>query len=59
MTIKLTGLAVGSLAGIILNAVLPGKDYVFEDKQQAAQAKDETLKPEPAEPEGVKKIHKK
>ncbi len=59
MTIKLTGLAVGSLAGIILNAVLPGKDYVFEDKQQAAQAKDETLKPEPAEPEGVRKIHKK
>lgn len=32
MTISLSGLAVGSLAGIILNAVLPEKDYVFEEK---------------------------
>lgn len=30
-TISLSGLAVGSLVGIILNAVLPGKDYKFED----------------------------
>ena len=30
-TISLSGLAVGSLAGIILNAVLPGKDYVFDE----------------------------
>lgn len=29
ITISLTGLAVGALVGIILNAVLPGKDYVF------------------------------
>ena len=29
MRISLSGLAVGSLAGIILNAILPGKDYVF------------------------------
>jgi len=36
---SLSGLAVGSLAGIILNAILPGKDYVFEDKQQASQGK--------------------
>lgn len=28
--ISLSGLAVGSLAGIILNAILPGKDYVFD-----------------------------
>ena len=48
LTISLSGLAVGSLIGIILNAALPGKDYVFEDKQKAAQAKDETIKPEPA-----------
>jgi uracil permease len=48
LTISLSGLAVGSLIGIVLNAVLPGKDYVFEDKQKAAQAKDETIKPEPA-----------
>ena len=31
-TISLSGLAVGSLVGIILNAVLPGKDYVFDEK---------------------------
>ena len=48
LVISLSGLAVGSLIGIILNAALPGKDYVFEDKQKAAQAKDETIKPEPA-----------
>jgi uracil permease len=49
LVISLSGLAVGSLIGIILNAALPGKDYVFEDKQKAAQAKDETIKPEPAD----------
>ena len=32
ITISLSGLAVGSLAGIVLNAVLPGKDeYAFGD----------------------------
>lgn len=31
LTISLSGLAVGALAGIILNAVLPGKDYLFDD----------------------------
>lgn len=46
--ISLSGLAVGSIVGILLNAILPGKDYVFEDKQEAAQAKDSTMKPEPA-----------
>ena len=30
-TISLSGLAVGALVGIILNAVLPGKDYVFKE----------------------------
>ncbi len=30
VTISFTGLAVGALVGIILNAVLPGKDYKFE-----------------------------
>ena len=29
VTIKLSGLAVGALVGIILNAILPGNDYVF------------------------------
>ncbi len=30
-SITLTGLAIAALAGIILNAILPGKDYSFED----------------------------
>ncbi len=33
VTISLSGLAVGALVGIILNAVLPGKDYKFEDDE--------------------------
>lgn len=33
VTISLSGLAVGSLVGIIMNAVLPGKDYKFEDDE--------------------------
>lgn len=31
-TISLSGLAVGSLVGIILNAILPGKDYKFDEE---------------------------
>ncbi len=31
VTISLSGLAVGALVGIVLNAVLPGKDYKFEE----------------------------
>ncbi len=31
LSISLSGIAVGALVGIILNAVLPGKDYKFED----------------------------
>lgn len=33
MTIRLSGLAVGALTGIILNAILPGKDYVFDEEK--------------------------
>lgn len=33
VTISLSGLAIGALAGIILNAILPGKDYVFDDDE--------------------------
>jgi len=33
VTISLSGLAVGALTGIILNAVLPGKDYVFDEEK--------------------------
>ncbi|MCR5674354.1 MAG: uracil-xanthine permease family protein [Lachnospiraceae bacterium] len=32
-TISFTGLATGSLVGILLNAILPGKDYHFEDEE--------------------------
>ena len=32
VTISLSGLAVGSLVGIILNAVLPGKDYNYDEE---------------------------
>ena len=32
INISLSGLAVGSLVGVILNAVLPGKDYSFDAK---------------------------
>ena len=34
MTISLSGLAVAALVGIVLNAVLPGKDYEFGDDLQ-------------------------
>ena len=33
ITISLSGLAVGSLVGILLNAILPGKDYRFASDQ--------------------------
>ena len=34
VTISLSGLAVAALVGIVLNAVLPGKDYEFGDDLQ-------------------------
>ena len=39
-SISLSGLAVGSLVGIILNAVLPGKDYNFIDDEPNATGVD-------------------
>ncbi len=33
ITISLSGLAVGSLVGIILNAILPGKDYDYSEEK--------------------------
>lgn len=33
VTISLSGLAVGALTGIILNAILPGKDYEFDEEK--------------------------
>ncbi len=38
VTISLSGLAVGALAGIILNAILPGKDYEFGSNEQGDKA---------------------
>ena len=38
ITISLSGLAVAALVGIILNAVLPGKDYEFGKDQQGDTA---------------------
>ncbi|MBQ8199405.1 MAG: uracil-xanthine permease [Lachnospiraceae bacterium] len=32
VTISLSGLATGALVGIIMNAILPGKDYKFEEE---------------------------
>ena len=32
ITISLSALAVASIAGIVLNAILPGKDFVFEEE---------------------------
>ncbi len=34
VNIMLSGLAIAALAGIIMNAILPGKDYVFGSNQQ-------------------------
>lgn len=34
VTISLSGLAIGSLVGIILNAILPGKDYIFDETEE-------------------------
>ena len=31
LSIRFSGIAVGALTGIILNAILPGKDYEFDD----------------------------
>lgn len=33
ITISLSGLAIGALVGILLNAILPGKDYKFDEEK--------------------------
>ena len=38
--ISLSALAVASIAGIVLNAILPGKDYTFDSEERGAQAVD-------------------
>ncbi|MBQ9548054.1 MAG: uracil-xanthine permease [Bacteroidales bacterium] len=42
---KLSGLAVGALVGIILNAILPGKDYEFGKNEIADMAVDFEINP--------------
>ena len=44
ITISLSGLAVGALTGIILNAVLPGKDYNFDEENPADNGVDFAVK---------------
>jgi uracil permease len=41
----LSGLAVAALVGVILNAVLPGKDYEFGTNNEADQAVDFEINP--------------
>lgn len=44
LTISLSGLAVGAIAGIVLNAVLPGKDYKFDEDDPADNGVDFAVK---------------
>lgn len=44
ITISLSGLAVGALVGIILNAVLPGKDYSFDEEKPSDTGVDFAVK---------------
>lgn len=44
-SITLTGLAIAALAGIILNAVLPGNDYVFGNNPEGDQTHGVDMKP--------------
>ncbi|MBQ6570009.1 MAG: uracil-xanthine permease [Clostridia bacterium] len=43
LTISLTGLAVASIAGILLNAILPGKDYEFDTEEELEEAIEESI----------------
>ncbi|MBR5262172.1 MAG: uracil-xanthine permease [Oscillospiraceae bacterium] len=38
ITISLSGLAVAAIAGIVLNAVLPGKDYTFQQEDEGSKS---------------------
>lgn len=45
VTISLSGLAIGALVGIILNAILPGKDYVFDEEKPDVTGVDFEINP--------------
>ena len=44
-SVKLTGLAVAALVGVILNAILPGKDYEFGKNEQGDMSIDFEINP--------------
>ena len=44
-SVTLTGLAIAALAGIFLNAVLPGKDYQFGENPNADASRGVDMKP--------------
>ena len=44
ITINMTGLAVASIVGILLNAVLPGKDYYFAEEPDETLSRHEQLR---------------
>ncbi|MEY8326269.1 uracil-xanthine permease family protein [Lachnospiraceae bacterium 54-11] len=44
-SITLTGLAIAAIAGIVLNAVLPGNDYVFGDNPQGDKTRGVDMRP--------------
>ena len=49
ITISLSGLAIGALVGIIVNAILPGKDYDFDKREEEGSlAAAGTIQVEPA-----------
>ena len=44
VTISLSGLAVGAIVGILLNALLPGKDYKFDEEDPKSNGVDFAVK---------------
>lgn len=44
-SITLTGLAIAAIAGILLNAVLPGNDYVFGSNPRGDQTRGVAVRP--------------
>lgn len=45
-SITLTGLAIAAIAGILMNAILPGNDYVFGDNPKGDRSRGLDMKPE-------------
>lgn len=45
ITISLSGLAIGALVGILMNAILPGKDYKFDEEKPDVTGVDFEINP--------------